>query len=72
MKFTTSVLSNSRGRIILGTADGRLVSTTFSEGMSGIRINKPVVSRYQKKNSYRRELVGQMNGMDFGVKENRY
>lgn len=73
VKFTTSSINSARGRILLGTADGRMVCTNFTDSPSGgIRINKPVISRYQKKNSYRKEMVGQMNCIDFVVKDNKY
>jgi WD40 repeat protein len=72
VKLTCSAIMANRGRMMFGTADGRLITTSFEDRGGLIRISKPVAFRSQKKIISRKDQCGMVNCVELGLRDCKY
>ncbi len=65
-KFNCCRIISACNSISLGTIDGRVHISGFTESYSGIKIQDPYVTRVQKKIERSTTMYGQANSIDIG------
>ena len=59
-------------KIAFGTVDGMLIFTDFAISYNGVKIEKPVQTKLQKKSTHHSSLMGQMNSVDISCKDRKH